>query len=184
MSIFVPFLVKFETMNTIKSIFLSIILVLFLLSCKNDNSNTSSKVDTKPTMSTEEVISKIGGKDYSKTHELDQTQLVQEGNIGFTFESENAMRVYIKSDEKIPIDFEKNVVYSIFGEESVKKVNIELDKIDQSGENTVLHFVSYITKEDTEPYRPNKVIAFPKSQIKGYLSAKIDSVAVLSFIAN
>jgi hypothetical protein len=168
-------------MNTLKSVLCAAIISLLLFSCKNEKSADSTANDAPIQVDNSKVLAGAGAKDISITHKLDQTQIVQEGNIAFNFKSLNSLQVYIKSPQNESLDFNNNEVYAIFADKTIKETSFKVESIDLTVSPPVLNVTSVISKKDVAEYRPSFVVTVPKKDITAMPTIKLDGSVIAVF---
>lgn len=169
-------------MKSIFSFLISAILVLTIVSCKNDKASTNA--DTTGTPQNVEVVQNdskalegTGAKDISNTYKLDQTQIVQDGNRAFHFKSKNSMQVYVKSANN-DINFDENEVFAIFAEKTIKETSFKVEGIDTKSDIPTLNVSTIVSTKTVPEYRPSFVVTVPKSAIKGMPVIRLDSLVI------
>ncbi len=174
-------------MKSLFSILMSCMLITAIQSCKSDTSASDAAGSTSTTAPAKskndtKALEGSGAVDISATHQLEQSQIVQEGNVAFGFKTLNALQVYIKSPDNNKIDFTNNEVFAIFAEPTVKETNFKVQSIDLSGEQPVLNVESIITTNTVAEYRPSFVVTVPKKDIKGFPIIRLDGAELSVFL--
>lgn len=158
---------------------------LSISSCKNDaksgNPDVESAVTTGEVANDSKALEGTGASDISADYKLDQTQIVQPGNVGFNFKSAKSLKVYIKSAEAEAINFADNEVFAIFADATIKETSFIVEALDNKGENTTLNVKTKISEKTVPEYRPSYVIQIPKKDVKGYPVIKLDGTIVPVF---
>ncbi len=167
-------------MNTLKSVLCAATISLLLFSCKNEKSGDSAN-DAPVQVDNSKVLAGTGAKDISFTHKLDQTQIVQEGNVAFNFKSLNSLQVYIKSPQNESLDFNANEVYAIFADKTIKETSFKVESLDLSVSPPVLNVTSVISKKDVAEYRPSFVVTVPKKDATTMPVIKLDGSEIPVF---
>ncbi|MBK7699783.1 MAG: hypothetical protein IPJ39_14170 [Saprospiraceae bacterium] len=83
-------------------------LTFTVIYCKNDKATAAGETAAAAEVASpndSKALEGTGAKDISVTHKLDQTQIVQEGNVAFNFKSLNSLQVYIKSPQNESLNF-------------------------------------------------------------------------------
>lgn len=171
-------------MNTLKSILCVASISVLLFSCKNEKAGetaVNAGANTESLVDNSKVLSGTGAKDISFTHKLDQTQIVQEGNVAFNFKSLNSLQVYIKSAQNESLDFNSNEVYAIFADKTIKETSFKVESLDLSVSPPVLNVTSVISKKDVAEYRPSFVVTVPKKDATTMPIIKLDGSEIPVF---
>lgn len=157
-----------------------------LFGCKPDVKMSSegsepSKLVGNTVESNNKILQKSGAVDISDTYNLNQTQIVQDGNVGFHFKSANAMRIYLDMPGEQNVNFESDEVFSIIAEKTLKETSLKVEEIDFTGERPIIKIVSLVSTNTVEEYRPNIVVSVPKDKINGYPQIILDGVEMPIF---
>lgn len=154
--------------------------------CKNETSgNVSSTGESKSTnfKNDSKVLEGTGAQDISATFQLDQTQFIQPGNVGFNFKTHNTFRVYVTAlSTSNTLDYDNNQMYVVIAEETVKETFFKVESFDTSGEQPILSVTTIISTNTVPTYRPSFVVSVPKS-LEGFPIFKVDGVEIPVFIA-
>jgi hypothetical protein len=165
-------------------VFLAIVSIS-ILACKNDTKNTNAEVtgtDAAPaTLNDSKALEGTGASDLSATYKLDQTQIVQPGNVAFNFKSAKSLAVYIKSADAEAINFEENEVFAIFADVSIKETAFIVEGLDTKGETPVLNVKTKVSEKTVPEYRPSYVVKVPKKDIKGTPIIRLDGAEIPVF---
>jgi len=171
-------------MKTIYFLFLSCILTFGIIACKNDKSGSDesqkSNQDASP-QNDSKALEGTGASDLSKTYKLDQTQIVQPGNVAFNFKSFNSLKVYIKYDQEGQLNFDENEVFAIFAENTIKETSFKVESLDTKGEMPVLNVKTVVSTKTVPEYRPSYVVSIPKKDVKGIPVIRLDGVEIPVF---
>ncbi len=162
------------------------LLCLSLFGCKPDVKMSSegaepAKLVGSTVESNNKILQKSGATDISDTYNLNQTQIVQDGNVGFHFKSANAMRIYLDMPGEQNVNFESDQVFSIIAEKTLKETNLKVEEIDFTGERPIIKIVSLVSTNTVEEYRPNIVMSVPKDKINGYPQIILDGAEMPIF---
>jgi hypothetical protein len=156
-----------------------------LVACKNDPKSTNAEAGANDGSAAVQNDSKAlegtGASDLSETYKLDQTQIVQPGNVAFNFKSANSLKVYIKSADADAINFDENEVFAIFAEATIKETGFIVEGLDTKGETPVLNVKTKISEKTVPEYRPSYVVKVPKKDVKGIPVIRLDGVEVPVF---
>ncbi|MBK8627249.1 MAG: hypothetical protein IPN86_17285 [Saprospiraceae bacterium] len=170
-----------------KNIFILISVTYVLLSitsCKNDikTPNTDNANGSAPVSQNDsKALEGTGASDMSATYKLDQTQIVQPGNVAFNFKSANSLQVYIKSADANAINFEENEVFAIFADATIKETSFIVEGLDTKGETPVLNVKTKISEKTVAEYRPSYVVKIPKKDVKGVPTIRLDGAEIPVF---
>lgn len=171
-------------MKTIQGILLIFILAFSISACKNEANTESQNLSDKKTSSAKndsKALAGTGVEDISENFVLDQTQIIQPGNVGFNFKTHNAFRVYITALASNNIDFEGNQILAIFADETVKETFFKVESFDSSGEQPILSVTTIVTENTVPAYRPSYVVTVPRS-VEGFPIIKVDGAEIPVFI--
>lgn len=160
-------------------------LSIIVVSCKNDTkvSTTTGEAAAASTVAPNDskALEGTGAADISTTYKLDQTQIVQEGNVAFNFKSQKSLNVYIKSSDKNPLNFEQNEVFAIFADKTIKETSFSVEGLDIKGERPVLNLKTVISSNTVPEYRPSYVVTVPKNAVKGVPLIRLDGSEIPVF---
>jgi hypothetical protein len=170
-------------MNVKVILVLTSFVFFIILGCKPDvKTSTDDLTQSSGPINTlndnNKVLQKSGAADISDTYNLNQTQIVQDGNVGFHFKSENAMRIYLDMPGEQNVNFESDEVFSIIAQKTLKETSFKVEEIDLSGERPVIKIVSSVSTNTVKEYRPNIVVSVPKDKINGYPLITLDGVEI------
>lgn len=160
-------------------------LTFTVISCKNDKATAAGETTTAAaevvSPNDSKALEGTGAKDISVTHKLDQTQIVQEGNVAFNFKSLNSLQVYIKSPQNESLNFNDNEVFAIFADKTIKETSFVVEGLETSGEVPTLQVKTNISTKTVPEYRPSYVITIPKKDVKGIPVIKLDGSVIPVF---
>ncbi|HMT53118.1 MAG TPA: hypothetical protein PKD16_07875 [Saprospiraceae bacterium] len=164
---------------------IAVSLTFTVISCKNDKATVAGETTTAAaevaSPNDSKALEGTGAKDISVTHKLDQTQIVQEGNVAFNFKSLNSLQVYIKSPQNESLNFNDNEVFAIFADKTIKETSFVVEGLDTSGEVPTLQVKTNISTKTVPEYRPSYVITIPKKDVKGIPVIKLDGSVIPVF---
>lgn len=180
---------RFCIMNRVLFVFLNFICLISFYSCKNDirtgdNPSESSDVSETVTQNNNTTLKGSGAEDISGTFILSPTQIVQDGNVGFHFKSASAMRIYLDMPGEKNVDFEKNDVFAIVSEKTVKETTFKVESIDLDAERPTIKIISQISKNTVPEYRPSFVVSVPKEKTATYPLIQLDGMEIPVFALN
>lgn len=163
--------------------------ISFFFSCKPDirtadSPSESSDVSETVTQNNNTTLKGSGAEDISGTFILSPTQIVQDGNVGFHFKSASAMRIYLDMPGEKNVDFEKNDVFAIVSEKTVKETTFKVESIDLDAERPTIKIISQISKNTVPEYRPSFVVSVPKGKISTYPLIQLDGMEITVFALN
>ncbi len=171
-------------MKSIQGIILVLVLAAAMTSCKNDKTSGSEANEVEQSsvnLNDSKALAGTGVEDVSEMLVLDQNQVIQPGNVGFNFKTYNASRVYLPNIESDKIDFDKNQIFAIFADVTVKKTFFKVERFDASGEQPELNVTTIVTQNDVSKYRPYYIVTVPKS-VEGFPIIRIDGSQIPVFI--
>ena len=172
-------------MKLINTILFFTFLTIGFQACKNETSGSvSSTEDSKSAkfQNDSKVLEGTGAQDISATFQLDQTQVIQPGNVGFNFKTHNAFRVYVTAlSTSNELDYDKNQMYVVIAEETIKETFFKVESFDTTGEQPTLSVTTIISTNTVPAYRPSFVVSAPKS-LEGFPIFKVDGAEIPVFI--
>lgn len=160
------------------------VLMTSIPSCKNDKATDGanpSESKTSKMHNDSKALEGTGVADVSENFQLDQTQVIQPGDVGFNFKTHNAFRVYITALASDSLDFDKNQIFAIFADPTVKETFFKVESFDSSGEQPVLNVKTIVTQNTVPSYRPSFVATVPRS-VEGFPIIKVDGHDIPVFI--
>lgn len=167
----------------------SISSLIVFQSCKTDTRTGSDSAGVPETSgqaspNDSKALKGSGAEDISGTFVLSPTQIVQDGHVGFHFKSAKAMRIYLDMPGEQNVDFEKNDVYAIISEKTVKETTFKVESIDLDAERPTIKLISQISKNTVTEYRPSFVISIPKEKTVNYPLIQLDGMEIPVFALN
>ena len=171
-------------MKSIQGLILVFVLGAAMTSCKNDKAAGNQAIENEKTsknLNDSKALTGTGVEDISETFVLDQTQVIQPGNVGFNFKTRNTFTVYLQTVGNNIIDFDSNQVFAIFADETVKETFFKVENFDGSGEQPVLNVTTIVTQNTVPKYRPSYVVTVPKS-VEGFPIIRLDGSEIPVFI--
>ncbi len=172
-------------MKSIYGFILFVALIFGTQACKNDatsvnlsgNNNAKMKNDAK-------ALEGTGVSDISETYQLNQSMVIQPGNVGFNFKTANTFNIYISSlggAQNATMDFDKNHVFAIFAEPTIKETFFKVEGFDNSGEQPVLEVKTIVSENTVTSYRPSFITSVPRT-VEGFPIIRLDGTEIPVFI--